>query len=64
MIHAGRTFRAVNALSLLNGPRIAFGKILRRSGSGMLHEGRTHAFHFLCAVVFLQRLNQNIGNGL
>jgi hypothetical protein len=64
MVHAGRTFMAVNAFSLPDGPGIAFGKILRRAGSGMTHEGRSHAFHFLCAVVFLQGLNQNIGNGL
>jgi hypothetical protein len=64
MIHVGWTFRAVKTLSLLDGLGKAFGKILRRAGSRMIHEGCTHAFHFLCAVVFLQGLNQNIGNGL
>jgi hypothetical protein len=38
MIHAGRASKAVNTLSLLDGLGIAFCKILRRAGSGMIHE--------------------------
>jgi len=47
-----------------DGLGITFGKILRRGGSGMTHEGSAHGFHFFCAIAFLQGLNQNIRDGL
>jgi hypothetical protein len=63
MALTGRAFKAVNTFPMPDGLGITFGKILRRGGSGMTHEGSSHAFHLFCAIAFLQGLNQNISDG-